>query len=502
MTLSTLLINIGIAAVILSAVLYFAYKSRIKSLLMTLIQNFCGVLFVFSGWVKAVDPLGTAYKMEQYFDEFYSTFEATWFGFLAPVFPYFSKHAIWFALIMIVFEIVLGVMLIIGARQKFASWAFLLLVAFFTVLTGFTYLTGYVPAEANFFQFGSWAEYNANNMKVTDCGCFGDFIKLEPKVSFFKDVFLLVPALFFVWKNRDMHQLFSVPVRNGIVGLSVSVLVVYCFSNYVWDLPQKDFRPFKKGADVRTIREAEQDAMAAVQITDWKLENKETGETLTVSNAEYMGNLSAYMGKYSVLEQIKGEPSIKPTKISDFQITDLDGYDITDDILYSEQPYFLVVNYMLKGDPKVMTRIVRDSVFSIDTVSIFDTGTLELDTQYTVRSFDELIETEEEYIDQNWSTSYLKKHTDVLKPFTDAAKADGYTVMMAIGKSDPDAIGQFDEATGLGIQYGMADDILLKTIVRSNPGVVLWQDGKILDKWHIKKLPDYAEVKKLYLEGQ
>ena len=67
-----------------------------------------------------------------------------------------------------------------------------LLVAFFTVLTGFTYLTGFVPDGSNFFDFGSWVGvHNENNMKVKDCGCFGDFIKLKPKTSFLKDVFLL-----------------------------------------------------------------------------------------------------------------------------------------------------------------------------------------------------------------------------------------------------------------------------------------------------------------------
>ena len=91
-----------------------------------------GALFIFSGWVKAIDPLGTAYKMEQYFAEFESTFEHTWFSFLAPMFPFLSEYAISFSVFMIIFEIVLGLMLLIGAAPKFTSWAFFLLVAFFT----------------------------------------------------------------------------------------------------------------------------------------------------------------------------------------------------------------------------------------------------------------------------------------------------------------------------------------------------------------------------------
>ena len=498
-TLPSLLTWIGVAAIILTVGVAILWKKSHKSWVMTFLQNYCGALFIFSGWVKAVDPLGTAYKMEQYFDEFYSTFEGTWFSFIAPIFPVFSKYAIWFSVFMIVLEIVLGIMLILGAKSKFTSWAFLLIVGFFTFLTGFTYLTGYVPNDVNFFSFGSWGEYNPNNMKVTDCGCFGDFIKLLPKTSFFKDVALLFPAIFFVFRHKDMHQLFNSKIQNGIIALSTIVLLVYCFSNYIWDLPHEDFRPFKKGTDVRAVREAEENAMAAVQITDWLLEHKETGESLTVPNADYMRDYATkYKGVYSVIDQIKGEPAIKSTKISEFEVTDLRGNDITDDILYNDQPHFFIVNYMLKGNPSKETRIVKDSIFVMDTSVVKDIVTDVMDTVVT-RKFSEVVDKEESYINQNWKPSYIKTHVEELKPFTDKAKNLNIPVLMAIGKSDPEAIMDFDKATGLGIDYGMADDILLKTIVRSNPGVVLWKDGKILDKWHISKLPNFDDVVRDYL---
>lgn len=499
MTLGNLVVNIGIVAVVFTVGLYFLKKDSVKSLLMSFLQNFCGVLFIFSGWVKAIDPLGTAYKMEQYFDEFYYTFEPTWFGFLAPLFPVFSKYAIWFSVFMIVFEIVLGIMLLLGIRNKFTSWAFLLLVAFFTVLTGFTFLTGYVPSDANFFQFGKWTAFNANNMKVTDCGCFGDFIKLEPKVSFLKDVFLMFPAIFFVLREKWMHKLLKRGVSNIVIDVSIVVLLIYCFSNYVWDLPHIDFRPFKKGADVAAIREAEENAMAAVQITAWELENNETGEVITVPNDEYMSNYtSRYKGAYSVLEQVKGEPAIKPTKISDFEVTSLEGYDISYDFLDSEEPLIMIVNYALKGDPEKKTRMVKDSVFHVDTTLIFDSETYQ-ETITTAKELVEVRDKEEDYIVRNWNKAYIEKHTEKIKPLSDAAKADGMRVIMVVGKADPPTIMDFDEATGLDIEYGMADDILLKTIVRSNPGVVLWKDGKILDKWHIKQLPDYEKIKAEHL---
>ncbi|NNE27135.1 MAG: DoxX family protein [Saprospiraceae bacterium] len=497
MTLSTLIIRIAIAAIILTLVVGFWKKGQ-KSWLMTFAQNFCGVLFLFSGWVKAVDPLGTAYKMEQYFDEFYSTFEATWFGFLAPIFPVLSEYAIWFSLFMIIFEIMLGLMLVLGTKTKFTSWAFLLLVAFFTVLTGFTYLTGHVPSGVNFFNFAEWGSYNANNMKVTDCGCFGDFIKLEPKTSFFKDVFLLIPSLFFVFRHKDMHQLFSKKTNSTILWLALVALVYYCFANFKWDIPHADFRPFKEGTDIRAQFEAERDAMAAVKITDWELKHNETGERLIVANDEYLGNYKDYKGVYSVVEQIKGKPAIPITKISDFEITDIDGNDITEDILGKTAPHFLIVNYKLYGDPKAKKEIVRDSLFMLDTMVVFNADSGIEDT-VVMEKFDRIVENEETVIERNWKQGYIDTHVNKLKPFTDAAMEEGFQVLMAVGGSDKEAIADFNNTTGLNLDYGMADDILLKTIVRSNPGIVLMQDGKILNKWHIRKLPDYEKVADKYL---
>ena len=116
-----------------------------------------------------------------------------------------------------------------------------------------------------------------------------------------------------------------------------------------------------------------------------------------------------------------------------------------------------------------------------------------------MKSFDKVVQKEEVYTDYEWNEDYLKKHSK-LKPFTDAAKAQKIPVIMAIGGADEMEIKDFDTDTQLGIRYGTADDILLKTIVRSNPGVVLWKDGKILDKWHINKLPDFTSVSQEHLE--
>ncbi|MEM9821448.1 MAG: hypothetical protein AAF985_10265, partial [Bacteroidota bacterium] len=126
MTIGSLVTCIGLDALLLTALV--GYLNAQKSWLVTYLQNFCGALFIFSGLVKAIDPLGTGFKMEQYFAEFESTFADTWMSFLAPLFPFLSNYVVAFSVIMIVFEIVLGVMLILGSRPKFTSWAFLILV--------------------------------------------------------------------------------------------------------------------------------------------------------------------------------------------------------------------------------------------------------------------------------------------------------------------------------------------------------------------------------------
>jgi uncharacterized membrane protein YphA (DoxX/SURF4 family) len=496
MTLPIILIYVGIAAIILSLITVYGFKTH-KSWLATFLQNYVGAFFIFSGWVKAVDPLGTAYKMEQYFAEFEATFEATWFSILAPLFPFLSSLAVQFAVSMIIFEIILGIMLIIGSKPKFTSWAFLILVAFFTFLTGFTYLTGHVPSGANFFDFGSWAEYNKNNMRVTDCGCFGDFIKLEPKVSFFKDVILLFPAFFFIYRQKDFHTWFTSRVRTSILVVSLIGLIIYCMSNYVSDIPRLDFRPFKKGADIARQKQAEMEALANVQVLGFILENQESGEEIQVGYNEYLTNLSNYPSEtFKVKDQVLGEPAIPQTKISDFDISDLSGAQATDQLLSEEEPYFMLVCHKMYGNGSQATKVIEDTIFVMDTIynDAYQEG-------YVVEKNVERIDKKTvNYTNYIWKDYYANRFEEVIKPFVAEAKANGIKTVAVIGGADNNMINDFATDLELDIEYYTADDILLKTIVRSNPGIVLWEDGKILDKWHYKKLPSFEQVKNLHIK--
>ena len=113
----------------------------------------------------------------------------------------------------------------------------------------------------------------------------------------------------------------------------------------------------------------------------------------------------------------------------------------------------------------------------------------------TVQSIDTIVNREEEYLDYDWDQDFLDDYSNRIKPFSDAAIADGYHVYAVAGGADRNMLDQLRNDAGLNFEFYTADDILLKTIVRSNPGTVLWKNGVILDKWHINKLPDYREVK-------
>ncbi len=401
---------------------------------------------MFSGYVKAVDPLGTAYKMEQYFAEFEATFADTAFGFLAPVFPALSEYTIAFSVVMIVLEIALGAALIVGAWRKLTSWLFFGIVAFFTVLTGFTYLTGYVPSGVNFFDFSNWGAYTATNMKVTDCGCFGDFLKLEPRTSFLKDIFLLIPALAFLLGTKKMHQLFT-PVGRSLAVVAVTLLSLgYSMSNYVWDIPGQDFRPFKVGTDVAQVKQAEMEAAGNVTVLAYVLTHKSTGEVREIPTAEFLKVMGDYPQSDWEYETKSSEPEIIPTKISDFELSDDDGVDPVPDLLASPEYTFLIVAYKLKGSTRA------------------------------------------------WEAEYLAKWKEDIAPVVAAAQANGHRVAAMTKYNDGNAIKDFQRQVGADYPFWKGDDIMLKTIIRSNPGVVLMKDGKIINKWHHKQLPDFSEI--------
>lgn len=186
-----------------------------KNIITQFSRIFVGNLFIISGLIKLNDPIGFAFKLEEYFSE--------------PVLnlPFLEPLALTIAVVMVILEVVLGVMLLLGFKRKFTIWSLLLMIVFFTFLTF----------------------YSAYFNKVTDCGCFGDALKLTPWESFTKDVVLLFFILILVANIRLIQPLFKNKVNAIITGIALflCIFMAYWVLNH---LPLKDFRAYKVGTNI------------------------------------------------------------------------------------------------------------------------------------------------------------------------------------------------------------------------------------------------------------
>ncbi len=483
MSLLTLLLIIFVAALLLSYLMVKVWKKS-KQWLMTFLQNYIGILFIVSGFVKAIDPLGTAYKMDDYFAAFEVLFQNSWFSFLSPVFPFLTEYSILISVLMIVFEMLLGVMLILGAFPLFTAWGFLLLIILFLFLTGYTYLTGYVPPDINFWHFSQWTAFDAANMKVTTCGCFGDFITFAPFTSFMKDVVLFFPGIYFVIFNKKMHQLGKPFTRKLIAGISTALFVLYCMSNYYWNIPHFNLRPYKNGVNILEQQQKEADAASRTEPLRWHLKNKATGETIIVKNSEF--DYAKYpTEQWEYVHTDFTEPEIPTTQISDFQVESFDGNIMTEDLLTYKGLTLVLVMEKLESKPIPTYVTVSDTVFRMDTSWIAET-----DSFTVVQNIQEIKNYNVTKYNHEWKSSYLKRFEQKIKPFVDDAKKANIKVVALVG-GDADQVESFKEKTGLDIEYYTGDNIVLKTIIRSNPGILLLSNGTIIEQWHWRRLPDF-----------
>ncbi|WP_026950403.1 BT_3928 family protein [Algoriphagus mannitolivorans] len=189
-----------------------------KQGILWLLRILVGGLFIFSGLIKVNDPVGTAIKLEEYFDVFSND--------IAGFFYYFKPFALYIGVVLVVAEVVLGVMLILGVKLKQTVWALGLMILFFTFLTF----------------------YSAYFNKVTDCGCFGDAIKLTPWESFYKDIVLLVMISFLFIFREDLPE----ESPKWAVNFTWVVLVLSFGLAYyaIQNLPFIDFRAYKNGVNI------------------------------------------------------------------------------------------------------------------------------------------------------------------------------------------------------------------------------------------------------------
>ncbi|MEM6262165.1 MAG: DoxX family protein [Bacteroidota bacterium] len=223
-----------------------------------LTRLFIGVLFIYSGFVKANDYIGFSYKLTEYFEVFSEDF--SWFeGFFKFWIPYAEPLA-WF---ISVFEIALAFAIILGWQMNLTAWLTLLMMVFFTILTGYSHFTG----------------------AVTDCGCFGDALKIEPWESFSKDLILLVMIAPLFILRKTIKAFPSGAVATAITALSFVIAGAYSYYCYE-NLPRVDYRPYKVGKDLN-ICTTQPGPDGLIKCKDWD-EIYRLGEDYSVLEGDVM----------------------------------------------------------------------------------------------------------------------------------------------------------------------------------------------------------------------
>ena len=349
-------------------------------------------LFIFSGFVKAVDPLGSFYKIQDYLAAFGII---SWFPTYLPLL---------FAIILSSAEFCVGVFLFFGVRRKIASTLALLLMSVMTPLT--LYL-----ALAN---------------PVSDCGCFGDAWVLTNWQTFGKNIVLLIAAIA-VFRERKLMFRFVTLKIEWMVSL-YTLLFVFALSFYCLEyLPVLDFRPYKIGADIKAGMEIPEGAKPSVFESRFVLEKDGRQQEFTLDN--YPDSTWTFVETRTVLKEKGYEPPIH-----DFSMISLGtGEDITDSVLTDKGYTFLLVAHRI-----------------------------------------------EEADDSN---------IDLINEIYDYSVEHGYG-FYALTSSPDEEIEMWRERTGAEYPFCQMDDITLKTIIRSNPGLLLIKDGTILNKWSDNQLPD------------
>ncbi|WP_422105623.1 BT_3928 family protein [Winogradskyella sp.] len=221
---------------------------------------FVGVLFIISGFIKLNDPLGFSYKLQEYFGADVLNIE-----FLIP-------YALLLSVFVVVFEVVLGVFLLIGYLPKFTVYSLLAMIVFFTFLTF----------------------YSAYFDKVKDCGCFGDALKLTPWESFTKDVVLLVLILILVYGLKHIQPIFKT-LLNTIIALFSFILSLWFGYHVLMHLPSIDFRAYAIGKNIQEQMVIPEDAAKPVLEYTWTFNvNGEAQEFVT--NGSYPSVDGEYVG--------------------------------------------------------------------------------------------------------------------------------------------------------------------------------------------------------------
>ena len=357
-----------------------------------------GLVFVFSGFVKGIDPLGTVYRMDDYF--------------MAFNLPFFLPYSLGLTIFLCMVEFSLGVSLLFNLWIRKTVWLLVPMMMFFTVLTFFDAVYEVVP----------------------DCGCFGDAVKITNVQTFLKNVVLMAMILtIFTWRKKYRSLL---PSRGDVavllvVAVSFASLSVHCYRH----LPLIDFMAWKVGNRVNKT-----ESLPVTFYVTYK--NKKTGEEKEYISPNYPWNDSVWLADWIFTSQRVVDPNINKGLV--LRVEDQHGADFTSSVLDNPDYQFILVAYDLsKANPDGFLKIL---------------------------------------------------------PFNKKAVADGYS-FICLTNSLPAEIKAFRISNGTAFDYYNSDDVVLKTMVRSNPGLILLKDGVVLAKWGFRDFPLYDEVREKYLKN-
>ena len=369
---------------------------RLIGVLTTVCRFVLAVVLIFSGFVKAIDPLGTQYKIQDYIDAF------GWAGVFPDFVPFLASA------LLGMFEFCLGVYLFFGIRRIIAPRA---VVAIMAVMTPLTF----------------WL---ALDNPVSDCGCFGDAVVLSNWETFWKNVVLLAMSVVVLkWRKRIFPL---VTVRfDWLIALYgfiyILSMTIYCYR----ELPVFDFRPYHVGADILQGMEIPEGEEPTEYETRFILQKDGVEKEFTLEN--YPDSTWTFVDSKTVVKKQGYEPPIH-----DFSMMNVeDGEDITEQVLSDKNYTFLLVSHQLG---------------------------LADDTQI-----------------------------DLINELYDYSLEYGYAFYCLTSSSDEDIL-KWKDNTGAEYPFCLMDNITLKTMIRSNPGLILLKEGKVIRKWSVNNLPNEYDL--------
>jgi uncharacterized membrane protein YphA (DoxX/SURF4 family) len=294
-------------------------------ILLNITRIIVGVLFIFSGLIKANDPLGLSYKMQEFF-------EVWGWGFL-------DNYTLVFSVAMIGFEIIAGVAVLVGWQMRLFSWLLLLLIVFFTFLTGYALFSG----------------------KIRECGCFGDCIPLTADQSFMKDLILLVMIGFIFWQRNNIKP--ALNKMYSLVALFFTVIFSFVFQWFVLvHLPVKDCLPYKIGNNIIEKMQPPPGSIPDSTVISFVYEKAGKPVEFTADNfpADYDEATYKFVKRYDkVVRKGNASPAVK-----DFSLQTFAGNDTTQALLNEDQYQlylFLKNGYSLGEWTAVLNMIMRQA---------------------------------------------------------------------------------------------------------------------------------------------